>query len=259
MKAPGPEEVLASIPGWEQASWRPLEGSRLGNAWLVEVDGTRGVLKIDAEVRRAPLNDRLEEARIQSRAADAGVANRVLHASRTVLLTEYVEGDVWRRRDFDSDAQLDRLAQALKRVHALPLTGRLFDAVAAADAYVAKIGDADSLVAERFHAAIRAAPAGHNRCCCHNDLVAANILGADGVRLLDWEYACDNDPLFDLATIVAHHRLATRQANRLLDSYFDGDGERWRKRLADQEIVYDALTWLWRTAEAAKGPPTNSE
>ncbi len=259
MTAPVPEKVLASIPGWEQASWRPLEGSRLGNAWLVDVDGTRGVLKVDDEIRRAPLNDRLEEARIQSRAAEAGVANRVLYASRTVLLTEYVDGDVWRRRDFDSDAQLDRLARTLRRVHALPLTGRPFDAVAAADGYVAKIGEADSLVAERLHAAIRDAPAGHNWCCCHNDLVAANIVAANGVRLLDWEYACDNDPLFDLATVVAHHRLATRQANRLLDSYFGGDGERWRKRLAEQEIVYDALNWLWRAAEAAKGPPKNNE
>lgn len=254
-----PEQVLETIPGWERASVRPLAGSRLGNAWLVEADGTRGVLKIDAKARRAPLNDRRAEARIQAQAADAGIANRVFHARRTVLLTEYVEGRTWQRRDLYNDDQLETLARTLKRLHALPLTGRHFDAVAAADAYVTNTGNADSLLVERFHAAIRTAPIGHNSCCCHNDLVAGNILEAGGVRLLDWEYACDNDPLFDLATVVAHHRLGTRQANRLLDAYFDGDGERWRERLAEQEIVYDALTWLWRAAEAAKGRPTNDD
>lgn len=260
MTAAGPAQILETIPGWEHASWRPLEGSRLGNAWVVEAAGTRGVLKIDARERSAPLNDRLEEARIQARAAEAGVANAVFYASPTVLLTEYVEGDTWQRADLDSDVRLDRLAQTLQRVHALPLTGRRFDAVAAADAYLAESGDADSLVAGRCHATIRAAPPGHDWCCCHNDLVAANIFDADGgVRLLDWEYACDNDPLFDLATVVAHHRLNSRRAIRLLDAYFDGDGKRWRQRLAEKEIVYDALTWLWRAAEAAKGRPTNDD
>jgi thiamine kinase-like enzyme len=176
------------------------------------------------------------------------------------LLTEYAEGDVWRRSDLDDDDQLDRLADTLRRLHALPLTGRRFDAVAAADTYIREIGDAHRGAAKRFHAAIRAAPVRSELRCCHNDLVAANILYADGVRLLDWEYACDNDPLFDLATIVAHHRLRTRQARRLLDAYFDDGGVRWRKRLAEQQIVYDALTWLWQAAEAANGrPPDNNE
>ena len=91
-----------------------------------------------------------------------------------------------------------------------------------------------------------------NLCCCHNDLVAENIISAPEIRFLDWEYACDNDPLFDLAIVVAHHDLSERQAGVLLDAYFDGDGARWREQLDVQMRLYGALNWLW--AKACGGP-----
>jgi thiamine kinase-like enzyme len=62
---------------------------------------------------------------------------------------------------------------------------------------------------------------------------------------LDWEYACDNDPFFDLATIVEHHELDDAQSLRLLNAYFDGDGERWSDNLKMQRKLYLALLCLW--------------
>jgi thiamine kinase-like enzyme len=73
----------------------------------------------------------------------------------------------------------------------------------------------------------------------------ANILNTPETRFLDWEYACDNDPFFDLATIVAHHDLSEAQRNTLLDAYFDGNGARWHEQLARQSDVYAALLYLW--------------
>ena len=84
-----------------------------------------------------------------------------------------------------------------------------------------------------------------NLCCCHNDLVAANIIATPAIRFLDWEYACDNDPFFDIATVVAHHRMPDERAHFLLDAYFDGDGTRWRDYLTTQVRFYNALLWLW--------------
>jgi thiamine kinase-like enzyme len=70
------------------------------------------------------------------------------------------------------------------------------------------------------------------------------------VRFLDWEYACDNDPFFDIATVVAHHDLPAGRAEFLLNAYFDGDGERWRSQLERQTEFYDALHWLWDAAQS---------
>ena len=95
---------------------------------------------------------------------------------------------------------------------------------------------------------VEAGPPPRELCCCHNDLVVANIINTPETRFLDWEYACDNDPLFDLATVTAHHELTPRQCDTLLDAYFDGDGRRWRSHLARQAGVYEALLYLWNAA-----------
>ena len=247
--------VLASIQGWQDATWKELAGGRTNETYIVEAHGNKAVLKIDPAPRSAPFNSRIEESRIQKRAASIGLANDVLYVEETVYLTAYVEGRTWTRSDLAEDANLVRLAQALRRLHALPLTGRSFDAVSAAHQYLDAIGDEDPVIAEQFVALIESMRRPGNLCFCHNDLVAGNIIAAPDVMFLDWEYACDNDPLFDLATLVAHHELSNRQAELLLDAYFDGDGSRWHPQLVEQERLYDALNWLWLAARRGSSNP----
>ena len=239
-----PENVLSDLPGWQDARWTELHGGLSNRTWLLEKDGERAVLKVDDEPRTAPYNSRAEEARLQSLAAGRGLANPVLYVDECILLCEFVEGAVWQARDLRDTGNLERLARALRRLHALPLTGRRFDAAGAAHGYARNIArDADMV------ALCRDIVASHrpvdDLCCCHNDLVAENIIATPALRFLDWEYACDNDPLFDLATVVEHHELDGTYARRLLDAYFDGDGERWLSRLQEQQRLYRALLWLW--------------
>jgi thiamine kinase-like enzyme len=243
------DAVLAQIPGWQDASAVRLSGGRNNHTWLIEVAGRKAVLKVDKSPRGEPFNSRSGEAQIQSRAANAGLANKVLHVTETIYVTEYASGVVWSAGSLDDDVNLDKLAAALKRLHALPLTGRVFDARGAARTYVGQI-DGNAAMVRDCLARIDAMPLPQNLCCCHNDLVAANIICVPEVRFLDWEYACDNDPFFDLATIVAHHRLSAERANYLLDAYFDGDGARWRCQLQRQAEFYDALLWLWEASRS---------
>ncbi|MDH3553034.1 MAG: phosphotransferase, partial [Gammaproteobacteria bacterium] len=137
------------------------------------------------------------------------------------------------------------LARAIRKLHALPLTGRSFDARTAARSYAKRIESADADVTRDCLQLIDSMPRLRNVCCCHNDLVVGNIIAAPDIRFLDWEYACDNDPFFDLATVVAHHRMSPERATILLDAYFDGDGRRWQEHLDTMVRFYNALLWLW--------------
>jgi thiamine kinase-like enzyme len=245
-----PEAVLSQLPGWEESTWQEMEGCVTNQPYLVESGGRRAVLKIDETPREAPFNSRPIEAKIQKSAEQAGLAARVLHVSDTVLMTEYVEGVIWSLDCLDDDANLESLAAALKKLHSLPLTGRTFDTKGAANEYAKIIGAEQAEKVEECLRKIDAGPRPHNLCCCHNDLVVANIINTPETRFLDWEYACDNDPFFDLATIVAHHRLTPEQSDFFLDAYFDGDGARWREQLQRQTDVYEALLWLWESAQS---------
>jgi thiamine kinase-like enzyme len=247
-KRASPEQVLSQIPGWEGASWRELDQCVTNQPYLVENDGRRAVLKIDEEIREEPFNNRRREAEIQRAAAEAGLAGSVLYVTDTILMTVYVDGFIWSPAFFADDNKLESLATALRKLHSLPLTGRTFDQVGAAHMYAELI---DRSLADRVAEClgkVEAGPRPLNLCCCHNDLVVANIISAPETMFLDWEYACDNDPFFDLATIVAHHKLTIRQSDYLLDAYFEGNGARWRDQLQRQMDVYEALLWLWETA-----------
>lgn len=243
-----PRQVLAEVEGWSEATVRPLDGGLTNRNWLVEAGDRRAVLKIDAAPRTLPFNSREAEAQLQSRAAKAGLANAVIYSADTVLMTEYAAGHVWAARDLTVPASLDALARALRSLHALPLTGRRFDAAAAARDYAKTIDSRDARKARQCVERIESVPLPPVLRCCHNDLVAENIIATPALRFLDWEYACDNDPLFDLATVIAHHRLADKLADRLLETYFDGEVSRRREQLQRQIDVYDALLWLWQRA-----------
>jgi len=240
-----PESVLSTLPGWEGATYKELNGGLTNRTYLVELEQRKAVLKIDESPRSEPFNARNKEAQIQTVAAQQGLAASVLFVSETAYMTEFMDGVIWSNDCLEDNANLDHLAAGLRLLHALPLTGRTFNAMGAAREYVRVISDVDQQKVDDCLRTIEAGPRPPNLCCCHNDLVVANIINTPEVRFLDWEYACDNDPFFDLATVVAHHKLTNEQSNYLLDSYFDGDGERWREQLARQAGVYEALLWLW--------------
>jgi thiamine kinase-like enzyme len=239
---------LAAIPGWENAKYSELTGGITNTSWLIEIDERKAVLKIDEVARSEPFNSRVFEAQLQNRCAQQGLANKAIFVSETLLLTEYVDGVVWSAGCLDVDENLAKLAAAMKKLHAQPLTGRTFNAVQAAQLYARHIINRDAQKVRDCLAKVEAMPLPHNLCCCHNDMVAANIIYMPEVRFLDWEYACDNDPFFDIATVVAHHKLTPERAEYLLNAYFDGDGRRWRAQLARQTEFYDALYWLWEAA-----------
>jgi len=246
-----PESILFAIPGWNGASVTELSGGLNNQTWLAEMDGRKAVLKIDEQPRSEPFNSRPAEASVQSIAARQGLAGAVLHVDEQVLLCEFLEGQVWKPQHLERDDNIELVATTLRRLHTLPLTGRSFDSTVAARRYVANIDNRDTALVAHCTRVIESMRLPHKLCCCHNDLVAENIVTAPGMMFLDWEYACDNDPLFDLATVVEHHDLGEEAAFRLLDAYFDGDRARWREQLNVQMRLYEALCWLWSAANAS--------
>lgn len=249
-----PEQVLADIPGWDGAILSELFGGLTNRTWRVTKDGKSGVLKIDDGPREAPFNSRCDEAYAQNMACKAGLAPKVILADCGLYFTEYVEGTVWTRDCLDKAGNLEMIASALKRLHALPLTGRSFDASVAAKRYVDNLKGLEPDVAEKCLGIVASMRLPLNLCCCHNDLVAANLITTPELMFLDWEYSSDNDPFFDIATVVEHHELSDQQVSVFLDAYMGGDGQRWRAHLEQQRKLYLALLCLWMGSRSGSDP-----
>lgn len=243
------------------ATCREIQAGLTNRSYLVDVEGRPHVLRVDTRHAARMGLDRRLEFEIQRRAASRGIAPRVLAADPDEgwLLYEYLEGRVLTPADLADQATIEAIAELLRSVHDLPASGRMLSAVDAAARYAAIVGPETGLsdFSQRCVALVAAAPPPVTVRCCHNDIVAANIVANGGLRLIDWEYACDNDPLFDLASLAGYHDLDERTVASLLAAYAGtGDGE-MRERLSAQRRLFDALQWLWLAAQQEIAPSTS--
>ncbi|MEX2495863.1 MAG: choline/ethanolamine kinase family protein [Woeseia sp.] len=248
-----PQDALARVPGWSgDYSCRKISGGLTNRSWCVSSAAGEFVLRLDAAHTAALELDRGTELKILREASKVGIAPEIVWSDPPagILLYKYLPGPVWQRESLDQPHNLERLAELLRKVHSLPAAGVPLDAVAAASRLAAAAGKDPALTpfAERCLCLVTELPAVEAVCCCHNDVIAANIVESSTICLLDWEYACDNDALFDLASLIGYHDLKKAQVSRLLDAYADGQVAEARERLEIQLRLFDCLQWLWFAA-----------
>ena len=246
-----PPDALAKIPGWEEnnAEWRELKGGLTNRSYRIERGDEIFVLRLNAAHTNAFNLDRVSEISILRKAAAAGLAPELIYADTEsgILLSRYVPGNAWDATDLDDDRKLELLADLLRRVHALPVSGELFDANRVAKRYAKNVRPHYGLhaFAIRCEEIVANMPASDTVRCCHNDIVAGNIIGNSSLKLLDWEYACDNNPMFDLASLIGFHNLKDDRQLTLLNAYVGGEDPGMKERLDAEIRLYDAIQWLW--------------
>ena len=253
-------EAISRIPGVEpaKARYRALGGGLSNRSWLVETEDRRLVMRLDGRRAKAIGMDRRTEAAVLRSAAGQGVAPEIAFADADagILVYEYLPGRCWTPADLESGANLEALAELLRKVHALPRSGVPFDAAGAAARYLELIrGNPDlSSFGRRCQSIVESIPPPAEAACCHNDVVAANVIATPALRLVDWEYACDNDPLFDLASVIGYHDLGDARAETLLAAWSGGSSPELGACLRRQVRLFDALQWLWLAAMCGGEP-----
>jgi thiamine kinase len=254
-----PEDALSRIPGWDsEAAVNEISGGLTNRSFVVRSSDGVFILRLDAGHTKTFGLDRSIELKVLREAAKADIAPEVHFADPDagILLYEYLPGPVWDRASLDDAHNLELLAALLRGVHSLPASGAELDAETAAGRYAAMASRNPHLRPFVTHCVgiVRAIPTSLSLACCHNDVVAANIVGTSQLKLLDWEYACDNDPYFDLASLIAYHDLGSKRAGRLLDSYTGARDPEAQERLELQLRLYDAIQWLWLAARYVIDP-----
>jgi thiamine kinase-like enzyme len=200
--------------------------------------------------------DRAWEARVLERACSAGLAPALEYSDpqRGILILRWVDGRSWSPLDVRRKSNIARMAQLVRRVHALPMPTppRLMSPMTWIDHYSAAA--CESAGRERSDsgsgADLQSASAGRlsalaalprvDPVVCHSDLHALNLLdrGAS-LLLLDWEYAHAADPLWDLASWSANNDLEDEFKHELLRSYMG------RTPTRDENMRLRLLGWLY--------------
>lgn len=82
---------------------------------------------------------------------------------------------------------------------------------------------------------------------CHNDWVDGNILFTnEKTYLIDYEYAADNDPLFDVVSFLSENKIFDIDLRkRFYEEYFDSFGEKEIYRMSLWEKFQNLLWCMW--------------
>ncbi len=84
---------------------------------------------------------------------------------------------------------------------------------------------------------------------CHNDPNLGNFLKTDsGLKLIDWECACNNDPAWDLAFLSCQAGFSNSQEEQMLRVYTEHSPIEIQAcyLLPARLVIYKALVQLWR-------------
>lgn len=227
-------EVVQRIPGMADqrfvASVLPGGLTNL-NYRITAANGRRFVVRLSSPQSAQLGIDREAEHLNSVAAAVARVAPAVLaHLPEfRALAIEWIDGPTFTAADLDDSETLERVAALCRRLHAGPRFASDFDFFTLHRRYLEQVvtgryrRPADYLEFLPQVAQIEAAMAvrASRTVPCHNDLLPANIM-ASGDRLwfIDFEYAGNGDPCFDLGNLCSEARLETERLEELVAFYY---------------------------------------
>ena len=206
--------------------------------------------------------DRDAERRNSEAAAEAGVGAPVIEyvEDPRLLVVGFIEGHTFTDDDLRDGGHLTRVAAACKQLHQGPRFVNEFNMFEIQPRYLAIAHEHGFRLPDRYEEfadkaqqikrALGTRPVA--TVPCNNDLLAGNFID-DGEKLwlIDYEYAGNNDPCFELGNLWSEANLADEQLDELMEAY---DGELLRHRVARARLwgLMSKYGWtLWGSIQSS--------
>lgn len=264
------EQVFARIPAVAGAD--PNSAVRLAGLtnvnWLLLNDGDPVVVRVPGAGTGEYIN-RANEAVAAMAAAEAGVNAPVLYFDPAdgLMATRYIEGAVTMNAErFRDLGAVTRAGQVFHRLHTgsapfatdfqlFPMIDEYKALLASKRATLPAGYDDLQQMANVARAALEANPVA--LVPSHCDPLCENFLDT-GTRmfLIDYEYAGNNDPMWDLGDVSVEGGFGPEQDEALLRAYFGGEPPAdQRARMVIYKAMCDLLWTLWGVIQHANGNP----
>jgi thiamine kinase-like enzyme len=241
------DDILDLVPVLARPERRvtTLPGGLTNTNYRVDVGGRSYVVRVTAKDSSLLAIDREHEHHASIAAAEVGVGAAVIDylPERSILVLEFIEGQTQRPEDLRRGDRLDWIADACRRLHGGRRCLGDFDMFEIQPRYRRLVGERGFRLPDRYDTfagqvtAIREALAVRDEGTvpCNNDLLAENLIDVgDRFRLIDYEYAGNNDPCFELGNVWSESNLSLAQLDELVTHYY---GERLRHKIARARLL----------------------
>ncbi len=248
----------------------PSSVSRLGGLtnlnFLVTTGDIRCVLRVPG-AGTSEYIDRTAESFAARSAADAGVNAELLFFDPTdgLMLTRHIDGAATMSAALFTD--LDAVARAARAFHVLHHSAAPFDTdfhlFAMIDEYKSLLAAKGATLPKGYNDAQRLADTARRALeaqpvrlvPCHCDPLCANFLDTgERMFIIDYEYAGNNDPTWDLGDLSVEAGFDDEQDHALLVAYFGGEPPADQVgRMVAHKALCDLLWTLWGVIQHVNG------
>ncbi len=257
------EEAAARVALWQgrRVAVSPLSGGLTNENYLVEVDGTKYVIRLPGQSTELLSIDRANEVYNTKSAATTGIGPKVLEhvAGVDVMVLEFIPGPTMSAKSLQSARMVARMAQSFHRLHAAPRFLQDFNMFRLIEHYLRIVDEHEVTIPEGYRdwlakvAEIEQAVDVHalSRVPCHNDLLCENFID-DGaaLRIVDYELSGNNDPCFDLGNTAQEAELDQELRTALCEAYFGRPDRRQLARMNLFALMSDVGWTLWGAIQA---------
>ena len=189
------EEIYGKIP----KSTQNIPSGLTNKNTLIEINDLFVVLREPKEENKHLFNYPLEKD-ILEHVSDLDTTVRYFDAETGIKISEYVHNaDTFKLKYIKEAAEL------IKKLHDRQYRcGTSFDIIERFQTFYVdnSLYDLNPYIGYLHEAKAKST----NLTLCHNDLVEGNFLFSDsGNYLIDYEYACDNDPYFDIMSFITEN------------------------------------------------------
>ena len=194
----------------------PLSGGLTNRSFLVASGSRRAVVRVNTPHSKALGIDRKREEALLRLLQPTGYVPKILYATGEVLVTDFVDGQLWDGGAAGNDRISRQLLPLLAEIQALPKPASIsrFSYLDHCRRYLAQLAVRPA-AAEAIQANAAAIDAGAwQPVICHHDLIPENIIDTGrSLVILDWEYAAWGHPAMDLMRlgVVPSHYSADDQ------------------------------------------------
>jgi thiamine kinase-like enzyme len=231
-------DALRRIPLLAGLDVGEITSERLGGLtnrnYLLGTPKGKFVLRIPGEGTSEYIS-RGNEAHAARVTSDIGVNAPLIHFDDKdgVQLAGFIEGALTMNAErFKDLGSVQRAALSLRKVHGCqrPFLNR-FELFQMIDEYLEILARKDAPLPDGYHDVKREAESVRRALAtrplpsapCHCDPLAENFLDTgEMVYVIDWEYAGNNDPMWDLGDLSVEAGFGPDQETALLEAYFDG-------------------------------------
>jgi thiamine kinase-like enzyme len=227
-------DVMALVPGMAGERWDATQlpgGLTNRNYRVMTSAGRQMVVRLSSAQSALLAIDRDAEFSNSTAAAAAGVAPEVIvyNPELGALVIDWIDGVTCSEADLDDSATLSLIAQTCHTLHNGPRFAGDFDMFDLQERYLELVLSRGFRLPPSYleHmstvATMREAMAVQDEGTvpCHNDLLAANIMRTgDRMWFIDYEYAGNSDPCFELGNIASESHLSDERLTELIAAYY---------------------------------------